>query len=256
VFWNLFANAVKFTEPGGKVDARLDRDGDSGMRFSIKDSGRGIAQKFLPHVFDRFRQADSTTTRSHGGLGLGLAIVRHLAELHGGTARVESRGENMGTTFSVSLPPSAVLAEERKSRSRPSHRDAAANGHAALDGVRVLVVDDEQDARKVISTVLTQSGAEVHAFEFAGEALEEVERWMPDVIMSDIGMPGEDGYALIRKLRDLPESRGGRIPAAALTAYARDEDRERALAAGYQKHIAKPVRSAELVGVVADLARV
>ncbi|HEX6625458.1 MAG TPA: response regulator, partial [Pyrinomonadaceae bacterium] len=186
----------------------------------------------------------------------GLAIVRHLAELHGGTARVESRGENMGTTFSVSLPPSAVLAEERRSRSQLAHAGAASNGHAALEGIRVLVVDDEQDARKVISTVLTQSGAEVHAFESAAEALAEVEWWMPDVIMSDIGMPGEDGYALIKKLRDLPESRGGRIPAAALTAYARDEDRERALAAGFQKHIAKPVRSAELVGVVADLARV
>ena len=253
VVWNLLANAVKFTPAGGRVEVKVERSA-SHVVLSVSDTGVGIAPEFLPHVFERFRQADSTTTRTHGGLGLGLAIVRHLAELHGGTARVESRGENMGTTFSVSLPPAAVLAEERKSRGR--HSDAAANGHAALDGIRVLVVDDEQDARKVISTLLTQSGAEVHAFESAGEALEEVERWMPDVIMSDIGMPGEDGYALIRRLRDLPESRGGRIPAAALTAYARDEDRERALAAGFQKHIAKPVRSTELVGVVADLARV
>ena len=256
VVWNLLSNAIKFTPRGGRVEVRVEQAA-SHVSLSVSDTGHGISPEFLPHVFERFRQADSTTTRTHGGLGLGLAIVRHLTELHGGTVHVESAGENFGATFSVSLPLAAVAQGVKKAPARPGQTGvaAAAAGQPVLDGVRVLVVDDEQNARKVISTVLTQSGAEVHACGSASDALAELERWKPDVIMSDLGMPGEDGYELIQKLRGLPRERGGRIPAAALTAYAREDDRERALAAGFQKHIAKPVRSAELVGVVADLAR-
>jgi signal transduction histidine kinase/CheY-like chemotaxis protein len=255
VVWNLLANAVKFTPQGGRVEVRVERLASHAM-LSVSDTGAGIRPEFLPHVFDRFCQADSTTTRTHGGLGLGLAIVRHLSELHGGTVRAESAGEGQGATFIVSLPLAAVRAEEGGRRRQGVEAAASPSGRSVLDGVRVLVVDDEPDARLVISTVLKQSGAEVHACDSAGRALEELERWMPDVIMSDIGMPGEDGYDLIRRVRSLTGGRGAHIPAAALTAYARDEDRERALAAGFQKHIAKPVRSAELVGVVADLARI
>ena len=249
VVWNLIANAVKFTPRGGRVEVKVERSG-AHLLLSVSDTGLGIGPEFLPHVFERFRQADSTTTRTHGGLGLGLAIVRHLTELHGGSVHAESEGPGRGSTFFVTLPPAAI-SEGRAARRRPD----AAGGPVMLDGIRVLVVDDELDARQVISAVLTQSGAEVHACDSAGDALRELERWTPDVIMSDISMPGEDGYELMRKVRKLPGEKWGRIPAAALTAYARDEDRERALAAGYQKHLAKPVRSAELVGVVAALVR-
>ncbi|HEX7177690.1 MAG TPA: ATP-binding protein [Pyrinomonadaceae bacterium] len=257
VVWNLVANAVKFTPSGGRVEVRVERS-VTHVVLTVSDTGAGISPEFLPHVFERFRQADSTTTRTHGGLGLGLAIVRHLAEMHGGMVHAESPGENMGATFYVSLPPAAIETEGRNAR-RVRRQDGlagAAAGRPILDGVRVLVIDDERDARQVISAVLTHSGAEVHVCDSASDALKELEGWTPDVIMSDISMPGEDGYDLLRKVRSLPGERVRSIPAAALTAYARDEDRERALAAGFQKHIAKPVRSAELVGLVADLARI
>ncbi len=251
VAWNLLSNAVKFTPEGGSVRVRLAREG-ARVRFSVNDTGRGIPAEFLPHVFDRFRQADSATTRAYGGLGLGLAIVRHLAELHGGEVRAESAGEDQGSTFSVAFPLAQVAApcscqteaaESVVSPSRP----------ARLAGVRVLVVDDEQDTRKLISTVIAQSGAEVTACASAGEALEKLKTWRPHILMSDIGMPGEDGYALIKQVRALPPERGGRTPAAALTAYARDEDRGRALAAGFQLHIAKPFNPRELLAAVSDL---
>ena len=251
VAWNLLSNAVKFTPEGGSVRVRLEREG-ARVRFSVNDTGRGIPAEFLPHVFDRFRQADSATTRAYGGLGLGLAIVRHLAELHGGEVRAESAGEDQGSTFSVAFPLAQVAApcscqteaaESVVSPSRP----------ARLAGVRVLVVDDEQDTRKLISTVIAQSGAEVTACASAGEALEKLKTWRPHILMSDIGMPGEDGYALIKQVRALPPERGGRTPAAALTAYARDEDRGRALAAGFQLHIAKPFNPRELLAAVSDL---
>ena len=251
VAWNLLSTAVKFTPEGGSVRVRLAREG-ARVRFSVNDTGRGIPAEFLPHVFDRFRQADSATTRAYGGLGLGLAIVRHLAELHGGEVRAESAGEDQGSTFSVAFPLAQVAApcscqteaaESVVSPSRP----------ARLAGVRVLVVDDEQDTRKLISTVIAQSGAEVTACASAGEALEKLKTWQPHILMSDIGMPGEDGYALIKQVRALPPERGGRTPAAALTAYARDEDRGRALAAGFQLHIAKPFNPRELLAAVSDL---
>jgi signal transduction histidine kinase/CheY-like chemotaxis protein len=255
VVWNLLFNAVKFTPEGGRVDVRLVREG-SRAQVIIRDTGRGIAPEFLPHVFDRFRQADGATTRAYGGLGLGLAIVRHLIEAHGGTVRAESCGEGLGATFSFTLPFLAVQMETagqtdaRRSRERQVH-----SRHPAprLNGIRVLVVDDDLGARQMISTVLAQSGAEVRSCLSSGEALEVISEWKPDVLMSDIGMPNEDGYSLIRKVRGLREECGGRTPAAALTAYAREEDRERALSAGFQIHVAKPVEPSELVVVVSSL---
>ena len=249
VAWNLLSNAVKFTPEGGGVRVRLSSEG-ARVKFSVSDTGRGIPAEFLPHVFDRFRQADSATTRAHGGLGLGLAIVRHLAELHGGEVRAESEGEGQGSTFSVTFP----LAQAACScQAEEAEGASSLNRHEGLTGVRVLVVDDEQDTRRLISTVIAQSGAEVTACASAGEALEKLKTWRPHILMSDIGMPGEDGYALIRQVRALPPERGGRTPAAALTAYARDEDRGRALAAGYQLHIAKPCHPRELLAAVSDL---
>jgi signal transduction histidine kinase len=251
VAWNLLSNAVKFTPEGGSVRVRLAHEG-ARVRFSVSDNGRGIPSEFLPHVFDRFRQADSATTRSYGGLGLGLAIVRHLAELHGGEVRAESAGEDQGSTFSVTFPLAQTAAAPCSCRQE--EEDALSlNRPEGLTGVRVLVVDDEQDTRRLISTVIAQSGAEVAACASAGEALEKLKTWRPHILMSDIGMPGEDGYALIKQVRALPPERGGRTPAAALTAYARDEDRGRALAAGYQLHIAKPFDPRELLAAVSDL---
>jgi signal transduction histidine kinase/ActR/RegA family two-component response regulator len=253
VAWNLLSNAVKFTPEGGEVTVRLARDG-ARVRLAVSDTGKGIAAEFLPHVFDRFRQADSATTRAYGGLGLGLAIVRHLAELHGGTVQAESAGEGRGSTFSVTFPlahaPACECASEGTAAANNVRGVVRAEG---LAGVRVLVVDDELDTRKLISAVIAQSGAEVTACASAGEALETLKTWRPHILMSDIGMPGEDGYAFIRQVRALPADRGGRTPAAALTAYARDEDRTRALAAGYQLHIAKPFSPGDLIAAVSDL---
>jgi signal transduction histidine kinase/ActR/RegA family two-component response regulator len=255
VVWNLLFNAVKFTPEGGRVNIRLERDG-SRARVVVSDNGQGISPDFLPHVFDRFRQADGATTRSYGGLGLGLAIVRHLMEAHGGTVHVESPGDGLGATFSISLPFLAVKIEtpeiERRSRRHEDGLPRYAQPRQ-LDGVRVLVVDDDLEARQMISTVLSQSGAEVRACISSNDALETLCQWKPDVLMSDIGMPHEDGYALIQKVRRLKAECGGRIPAAALTAYARDEDRDRALSSGFQIHVAKPVEAAELVTVVSNL---
>jgi signal transduction histidine kinase/ActR/RegA family two-component response regulator len=252
VAWNLLSNAVKFTPDGGEVSVRLALDG-ARVRLAVSDTGKGIAAEFLPHVFDRFRQADSATTRAHGGLGLGLSIVRHLVELHGGAVQAESDGVGRGSTFSVTFP----LAQSPACSCAPEVDGAAARGVVVrpegLAGVRVLVVDDELDTRKLISTVIAPSGAEVTACATAGEALETLKTWRPHILMSDIGMPGEDGYAFIRQVRALPAERGGRTPAAALTAYARDEDRARALAAGYQLHIAKPFSPGDLIAAVSDL---
>ena len=250
IVWNLLSNAVKFTPEGGRIEVYLEAI-DSHAKLTVKDSGQGISPEFLPQVFDRFRQADSSTTRGHGGLGLGLAIVRHLVELHGGSVAVESKGIDQGTTFSVTFPllaakfESAVMAQELKD---------GGDFSSALNGLRVLVVGDEADARLIISTLIARTGAEVKACQSAREALEVLEQWHPDVLMSDIAMPGEDGYSLINKVRALPAERGGHVPAAAFTAYAREEDRKRALAAGYQIHLAKPVSSGQLVETIAHLA--
>jgi len=249
VVWNLVSNAVKFTPKEGRVEVELTGI-DSHARLRVKDTGKGISPTFLPHVFDRLRQADSTSTRAHGGLGIGLAIVRHLVELHGGTVAAESGGEGKGAVFTVELPISPAAGPER-----PAPESAEAQeGSVRLDGVRVMVVDDEADTRDLLSFSLRNYGAEVTALGSASEALAAIQRDKPDVLVSDIGLPGDDGYVLIRKVRALDEDRGGRVPAAALTAYAKDEDRHRAIAAGFQAHVPKPVELAELASVVASLA--
>ena len=258
VIWNLVSNAVKFTPEGGRVEVRVERV-NSRVKVSVSDTGKGISPKFLPHVFDRFRQADSTSTRAHGGLGLGLAIVRHLVELHGGTAHAESQGEMHGATFSVALP---LMTSQLRSAGSVARNDISPPKEFAprnpppeiLEGLRVLVVDDQADTRRMIGAVIAQAGAEVKTCASTREALDALQRWKPDVLMSDIGMPDEDGYALIEKVRALAVESGGQIPAAALTAYAREEDRTRVLAAGYQKHVAKPIGSNELIATVANLA--
>jgi PAS domain S-box-containing protein len=261
VVWNLLSNAIKFTPRGGRIEVGLKRTGTQ-VEIKVSDNGIGIDAQFLPYVFDRFRQADSSTTRTHGGLGLGLAIVRHLIELHGGTVAAESRGQGQGAVFSVRLP----LADERAASAHSvnaasRHDDQAAAvgetliGTTDLGGLRVLVVDDDPDTREILCLTLSQYGAEVHAAASTADALGAFREWKPNVLISDLGMPGEDGYAFIEKVRRLAPEEGGNIPAAALTAYARDEDSERARSAGYQIHIPKPVDPATLTTVVARLAR-
>ncbi len=259
VVWNLLSNAIKFTPKDGKVEVRLERV-NSHVEILVSDTGSGISPEFLPYVFDRFRQVDGSTTRRHGGLGLGLAIVRHLVELHGGTVRVKSPGDGQGSTFTVELPLSIAHLAPGEGRVHPQTEDLATdpcqeNPKLNLKGIRVLVVDDEPDARETLQQILEHCDAEVRTADSAAEALRMVEEWLPDVLLSDIGMPGEDGYQLIRRVRQLSPERGGRTPAAALTAFARGEDRRRALLAGFQMHVAKPVDIQELAAVVASLAR-
>ncbi|HEY0171217.1 MAG TPA: PAS domain-containing protein [Pyrinomonadaceae bacterium] len=257
VVWNLLSNAVKFTPDGGDVQVRLGRAGTH-VEVAVSDTGQGIAPEFLPHVFDRFRQADMGTTRRHGGLGLGLSIVRHLVELHGGTVEAESPGGGLGTTFRVTLPSAAPsdagAAEAGGVTSHPGAGEVPPPGLPSLEGVKVLAVDDESYGRRFITEVLRRCGAEVVAVSSAGEAFELIQTWRPHVLLSDIGMPGADGYVLIGRVRALPEELGGSTPAAALTAYAGAEDRARVLSSGYQRHVAKPVEPAELAAVVANLA--
>ncbi len=255
--WNLLANAIKFTPKSGRVQVTLSRI-NSHLEIAVSDTGKGIAPEFLRHVFERFRQADSSTTRTYGGLGLGLAIVRHLTELHGGTVTADSPGEGQGATFTVRLPV-AILREEIRLEERPSpHSPPAVEGQMpvgqSLAGVSVLVVDDESDARELLRVVLQKSGAQVRLAGSAEEGLSILKEWKPDVLLSDIGMPGHDGYDLIRQIRLLPHREGGSIPAAALTAYATPEDRLKVLTGGFQTHVAKPVEPLELVAVVAVLA--
>jgi PAS domain S-box-containing protein len=253
VVWNLLSNAVKFTPRGGRVQLLLERV-NSHVEVSIIDTGMGITPEFLPHVFDRFRQADSSTTRRHGGLGLGLAIVKQLVEMHGGTVRAKSPGEGRGATFTMTLPITVVHPEQPQHRPRPKAREGSDElcQDGALAGLRVLVLDDEPDARQLIDRVLSDCEAEVALASSVPEALALVERFGPEVILSDIGMPGQDGYDFIRQVRARRHSR--ELPAAALTAFARAEDRKQALLAGFQTHVAKPVDPDELVAVVASLA--
>ncbi len=259
VFWNLLSNAVKFTPKGGRVEVRLDITA-SCVHIEVSDTGLGIKPEFLPYVFDRFRQADAGITREHGGLGLGLAIVRHLVELHGGNVCAKSQGVGQGATFIVELPIAAV---SRLPTPEPQQKEQAQNLTLApapspltptLANLKVLVVDDEPDSRELIATVLAQCGAEVTTVASAGEALEAVKKLQPDVLVSDIGMPHEDGYTLIRKLRADDGKLEKHIPAVALTAYASAEDRQKALLAGFQIHLAKPVDPSELIAVVGNLA--
>jgi len=259
IFWNLLSNAVKFTPKGGRVQVRLERV-NSHVEITVSDSGEGIEPEFLPHVFDRFRQADQTTTRRQGGLGLGLSIVRQLVEMHGGTVHAESEGEGKGTNFIVNLPRLAAtpINEKRKEeRVHPTASEEFISLDCApeLSGLRILVVDDEADARELLKEVLEMCSAEVTTTSTATEALFALENENFDVLVSDIGMPEEDGYTLIKKVRSLPKDKGGRIPAVALTAYARVEDRVRALTAGFQVHVPKPVEPVELAAVVASLAK-
>jgi PAS domain S-box-containing protein len=242
VLWNLLSNAVKFTPAGGRVDVHLRQVGPS-VEITVSDTGEGISPEFLPYVFDRFRQVDSTAGRAHGGLGLGLAIARHLVELHGGSIRAHSAGVGHGATFTVRLPMMAAPARSPSGATQLGTALAGtrSNGAPALEGTRVLVVDDEADARGYLTVALEQCGAEVVTAASAHEALESLQRQRPDVLVSDIGMPGEDGFALIAKVRALDAANGGRLPAVALTAYARTEDRGRVLKAGYDLHLPKPI---------------
>lgn len=250
IVWNLLSNAVKFTPQKGKITVKVKRDG-SQARLTVQDTGQGIQPEFLPRVFDRFRQADSSTTRVFGGLGLGLAIVRHLVELHGGTVSAESEGIGKGAMFAVTFP---LLIDRKEATELASSAETACLAQRSLDGLRVLLIDDEPEARSIIGTVIRRAGAEVKACTSAGEGMAEITRWRPDVILSDIAMPEEDGYSFISKVRSLSHDQGGETPAAALTAYAREEDRLQTLATGYQMHIAKPIDPSHLIAMVARLA--
>ena len=252
VVWNLLANAVKFSPRGGRVLLRLAR-ADGQAIISVRDEGEGIEPEFLPHIFEPFQQADSRSMRGHGGLGLGLAIVHDLVELHRGTIEVESKGKGQGATFTVKLPLVGAPSEAARGVARqPALPREEFRPGPSLQGVRVLLVDDDAGARESVTAVLEQSGASVRAVESAAEAVETLEREPPDVLLSDIAMPGLDGYALLGQAR--ARLQGAQLPAAALTAYAGATDRTRALAAGFQAHLAKPVDPAELVAVVAQLA--
>jgi PAS domain S-box-containing protein len=253
--WNLLTNSVKFTPKGGKVQVALERV-NSHLEVCVTDSGEGITPQLLPHLFERFRQGDASTTRQHGGLGLGLSIVKHLIELHGGSVRAKSPGPGQGSTFCIELPLMVVHAPaDEGHRTHPRAQVATSwSDLPSLDGIIVLAVDDEPDALNLVRRVLEGCGAQVLTAVSAREALEMVMAERPHIIISDIGMPDEDGYEFIRKVRALAAAQGGRTPAAALTAFARAEDRTRALRAGYQTHVAKPVEPAELTAVVASLA--
>ncbi|MBW4613608.1 MAG: PAS domain S-box protein [Desmonostoc vinosum HA7617-LM4] len=245
IVWNLLSNAIKFTPVGGRVEVKLEKVGEMGQ-IIISDTGKGISTEFLPYVFDRFRQADASTTRMYGGLGLGLAIVRYLTELHGGTVNATSPGEDQGATFALMLPLLHIESEINE-------EDELVDSEPDLTQVRVLVVEDTTDSREFLVFLLEQYGAITASAESAAEAFEAVQQFRPDVIVSDIGMPIEDGYSLIRRVRNLKPEQGGNIPAIALTAYAKNEDRDRAMAAGFQKHLPKPIQPEELTAAIASL---
>ena len=266
VVWNLLSNAVKFTPAGGRVEVRLSvvselatvdetqvPPTDNYAQIQVSDTGKGINPDFLPYVFDYFRQENSTTTRVFGGLGLGLAIVRHLVELHGGTIQAESSGVGQGATFTVRLP---LLKDSQEGGVRaddlsPSFLPASSS---PLEGIRILAVDDNADTLEFLAFLLEQDGAEVRSAASALEALEVFAQWQPNLLLSDIGMPDKDGYMLIRQIRAMSE-RGGQLPAIALTAYAGEADRQQVLRTGFQKHLTKPVEPSELVAAIISLVR-
>jgi signal transduction histidine kinase/ActR/RegA family two-component response regulator len=253
IVWNLLSNAVKYTPSGGRVTVGLEQA--DGYRLTVSDTGTGIDPDFLPVVFEPFRQADASTTREHGGLGLGLAITKHLVELHGGTITARSAGRGAGATFEVRLP-SVITYSARPARPDPLLEPVPPMrlNPSMLHGLQVLVVDDDEDARVLLETTLAQHGANVRTASSAAQAWSEIERRPPDVLLSDIAMPHEDGYALIRRLRERPPSRGGATPAIAVTAYASAGDRQQTAAAGYQAHIAKPFEPSAVVQLVSQLA--
>ena len=255
ILWNLVSNAVKFTDRGGRVQIRLEQVA-SHVELIVSDTGIGIAPEFLPFVFERFRQADSGVTREHGGLGLGLAITRHLVEMHGGTIEVSSRGRGGGATFRVKLPLMIVHRGERdEPRAHPrAHRAGAPLVMTALDGVSVLAVDDDVDALMMVREILEAAGAQVITADSAREALSLIEMTPPDVLLADVGMPRMSGFELIEQIRRSPSRSVRSIPAAALTAYARSEDRAHALRSGFQLHLAKPIDPGELMAAIASLA--
>lgn len=248
VIWNLLSNAVKFTPSGGSVVVKLERLGNM-AQVQVKDTGKGINPIFLPHIFEYFRQEDGTTTRQFGGLGLGLAIARHLVELHGGTVQAESLGEGQGATFTVKLPLMNASVETTQ-----VHPLAANN--AELYGLKALVVDDEADMRELVAVILSQAGAEVSVAASATTALSTLDQFQPDVLICDIGMPEVDGYVLLRQVRQRPFTQSGQIPAIALTAYASQAHQQEAIAAGFQLHLAKPIEPAELIGAITSLLKV
>jgi PAS domain S-box-containing protein len=261
VVWNLLSNAIKFTPEKGQVTITLESD-SAQTKIVVSDTGKGIEPEFLPFVFDRFRQADSSSTRKYGGLGLGLSIVRHLVELHGGSVEVESDGEGAGTTFIVRLPQwqdAENKAVGFNSNDLPANGSVAArsdvpDNYAKFKGLRVLLVDDEIDTLNLLSAILDQKGAEVKAETSVADALEMIKGWKPDIIVSDIAMPDEDGYSLIKKLRALTPEQGGAIPAIALTAYVGVKERTRVLESGFQMYVPKPVEPSELLSAIADFS--
>jgi CheY-like chemotaxis protein/anti-sigma regulatory factor (Ser/Thr protein kinase) len=248
VIWNLLSNAVKFTPKGGRVHVILERV-NSHVEIRVIDSGDGISREFLPQVFDRFRQAESATTRTHGGLGIGLAIVKHLVELHGGTVTAQSDGPGTGSTFTVSLPIALTHADSEEM----AEAGADSVGRVDLTGVRILVVDDDADALALTERVFQGSGAVVMGARSVSEAMPILNTQGVDIVLSDIGMPGEDGFTLMHRIRAMPEGRGMRLPVIALTAFARPEDRRRVLLAGFHLHLPKPVETVELRAAVATL---
>jgi signal transduction histidine kinase len=250
VLWNLLSNGIKFTPKGGRVTVTV-AGRNSEVVLAVADTGAGIKREFLPHVFERFRQAESSTSRGYGGLGLGLAIVRHLVELHGGSVAVASEGEGQGATFSVRLP---VAAASRTAERAPAAVSPDGPVGRGLSGLRLLIVDDEADAREVMRFMLERGGAQVRTAESAAQALDAIREERPDLLISDIGMPVEDGYVLLRRLRAMEEGLGRRLPAIALTAYASEEDARRAVGAGFDAHLSKPVDPARLIDIAAGLA--
>jgi PAS domain S-box-containing protein len=247
IFWNLFSNAIKFTPPNGSVTVRLKKTEDSYAQIQVIDSGIGIEPNFLPYVFEYFRQADASTTRSQGGLGLGLAISRHLVELHGGTIDVKSQGKGKGTTFTVMLPIQVMKCDV-------DQPDQLIDNGLSLQDVKIMVVEDQADARELIRLILEQQGAQVIEASSSKQALEIIKESIPDVLISDIGMPDEDGYSFLKKVRSLPQDKGGNVPALALTAYTKEEDRQQAIAAGFQMHLGKPLDITELLQAVSQLS--
>lgn len=258
VFWNLLSNAIKFTPKHGKVQVSLERV-NSHVEVRVSDTGQGIPADLLPFVFDRFRQGDTSTQRRHGGLGLGLSLVKHFVEMHGGAVVAKSAGPGQGSTFVVCLPVQIAVPDVAEGDGERIHPAAAGDGllsmpRLPISDLKVIIVDDEVDARALVERMLGQHGVDVYTAGSADEALALVARVKPDVIVSDVGMPGVDGYQFMRKVRSLSDEQGGRTPAVAVTAFARSEDRTKALLAGYQAHLAKPVDANELAAVVATLA--
>jgi PAS domain S-box-containing protein len=252
IVWNLVSNGIKFTPKGGRVHVWLER-ANSKLQIRVSDTGEGIPADFLPFVFDRFRQADASAARRHAGLGLGLAIVRHLVELQGGEVRADSEGEGKGATFTVGFPVLPLRIAEEVRDEQPGPAETAVK--ASLEGLRVMAVDDEPDTLDMIRAVLERCRAQVRTATSALEGLREMSDWTPDVLLADIGMPVRDGFWLIRRVRDLAPEHGGKVPAVALTACARHEDRLRTLSAGFQTHVAKPVEPAELIAVISSLCQ-